>query len=851
MKHSLHYLLIALFLLMGFQASNAENIVYGVGGDWTGTGVLKYDLDALNPNQELDTEQLVALPIENTDDVLCGVSVGDKYYTFMRNSNYEVVFATINFTTGNIVEVNNYAYKNGKKGSMMGGMAYDKANDILYGIETGYNDEGGKYSNVYRINPTTGEISDLATINGHQLCAIACDSKGSVYLVENTYIDWTPYPQLYRLNADNSLETVVENKDVAGMASYTCSALFSADDSKLYFHSYQDVGVFDLNAKTYSVAGSVNKPIAGLTYTLSTEDGVAAEKPASKLRFLVNKSWYGDHMGFGTDRVMTKEDIYYNSDNKQSIVIKSGRDLDTNRFSTSDYTQNEFNAEGKIVSSTHYQFGSYDFGDWAREKRSETIYTYDEAGNLVKEVETYYNAMGTSSSSIDYTYDEAGNVATKTITTQYDVVTLTYLDYENGLPTAYTSEGKYDGDNFTAMISYDANGNKIEEDHLVYVYDEEFGNPSPVTKQVELWEYDEQSNPLSYIKYTFNENGQHYASAKTVYEFVNGSKDLIRSEDFTSFDGEEWYSNGIPCYMQYADFEDKAEMVAVQSLASLAEEGINCVNVDFTVPEAAFSGSDPKAIIFRDGAVVDTIGIIDHLDYETYAVRYTDKDVYNGKHDYFVQPLIEEGYDEAGNTIYKGYNISAPSSIELNTELPAATDLRLSSARSEKNGSGLTATTLYYGTISWTNPETLTDFGFISNDLMLGNAQLCEETSTTKDASVTAIESSFDTDIEVYILTRYKYGKAQSEKLTVSLSDLKSIATGIHGASTEAISFSISDRTLRLNGQAKVTIFSANGQQAATMQGAGIMSLDQLSNGTYVICVEHNGEVKAYKYQVK
>ena len=851
MKHSLHYLLIALFLLMGFQASNAENIVYGVGGDWTGTGVLKYDLDALNPNQELDTEQLVALPIENTDDVLCGVSVGDKYYTFMRNSNYEVVFATINFTTGNIVEVNNYAYKNGKKGSMMGGMAYDKANDILYGIETGYNDEGGKYSNVYRINPTTGEISDVATINDHQLCAIACDSKGSVYLVENTYIDWTPYPQLYRLNADNSLETVVENKDVTGMASYTCSALFSADDSKLYFHSYQDVGVFDLNAKTYSVAGSVNKPIAGLTYTLSTEDGVAAEKPASKMRFLVNKSWYGDHMGFGTDRVMTKEDIYYNSDNKQSIVIKSGRDLDTNRFSTSDYTQNEFNAEGKIVSSTHYQFGSYDFGDWAREKRSETIYTYDEAGNLVKEVETYYNAMGTSSSSIDYTYDEAGNVATKTITTQYDVVTLTYLDYENGLPTAYTSEGKYDGDNFTAMISYDANGNKIEEDHLVYVYDEEFGNPSPVTKQVELWEYDEQSNPLSYIKYTFNENGQHYASAKTVYEFVNGSKDLIRSEDFTSFDGEEWYSNGTPCYMQYADFEDKAEMVAVQSLASLAEEGINCVNVDFTVPEAAFSGSDPKAIIFRDGAVVDTIGIIDHLDYETYAVRYTDKDVYNGKHDYFVQPLIEEGYDEAGNTIYKGYNISAPSSIELNTVLPAATDLRLSSARSEKQGSGLTATTLYYGTISWTNPETLTDYGFISNDLMLGNAQLCEETSTTKDASVTAIESSFDTDIEVYILTRYKYGKAQSEKLTVSLSDLKSIATGIHGASTEALSFSISDRTLRLNGQAKVTIFSANGQQAATMQGAGIMSLDQLSNGTYVICVEHNGEVKAYKYQVK
>ena len=51
MKHSLHYLLIALLLLMGFQASNAENIVYGVGGAWTGTGVLKYDLNALNPNQ--------------------------------------------------------------------------------------------------------------------------------------------------------------------------------------------------------------------------------------------------------------------------------------------------------------------------------------------------------------------------------------------------------------------------------------------------------------------------------------------------------------------------------------------------------------------------------------------------------------------------------------------------------------------------------------------------------------------------------------------------------------------------------------------------------------------------------
>ena len=112
-----HFLLKAMLPLVMAIASSvsafAENVVYGiVPSSSFGGKTTSFDIDAVNADEKLAIT--TDLDLTGVDGVKCAASVGDKYFAFVTYYDEEtyddvVAFATVNFTTGNVVYVNNYS----------------------------------------------------------------------------------------------------------------------------------------------------------------------------------------------------------------------------------------------------------------------------------------------------------------------------------------------------------------------------------------------------------------------------------------------------------------------------------------------------------------------------------------------------------------------------------------------------------------------------------------------------------------------------------------------------------------------------------------------------------------------
>ena len=849
MRYSLLKSVASLLLAFGASASaTAQTTVYGIKSNWDGNSTVKFDIESLSTESKTTPESVKEINYNFEDGIICGANVGDKYYAFLYDVNYKYSFATINHSTGEVTIINNQSYKNGAPGANMQGMAYNEATGVLYGISQDW-DETDSYqlTNLYSIDPSNGVLT-LVTTYEQKFSAMAYDGNGGMYLLENKYkSNFQPLNNIYAMDSTFGIELLIDGAELDGSSTSPVSLLTSQDGNTLYKFSASTVYAYNLTDKTVSKLGTLSNSLYGPTFTMSTALGEVGDVPQGpKQRYLVSKTWYGDAMGtVPSDKDMQMEYYFYNYDDKLAFTDRMGREYDTDLYKISYYTSNNYDGNGKILSSTQYQYGSYDFGDWAREKRSETVYTYDEAGNLIQEDMTTYTAWGESTNTNTYTYDEDGNVATKVIKTPYDEVTETYSSYiAPGCPEVMVSTGKYDGDNYTAYYIYDNNGNKIQEDHTVMVEDEMFGEMLPKAIQVELWEYDDDSNPLSYIRYKFNEEGQPYGEFKIDYAFIDEAHDRIQAKEYTSFDGEEWYSQSTYYELQYADFTDKMEDTYIDLLAQPAEEGVNNVELMFSVWNAV--DNDPKAVIYRDGDPIATINIMDYIDTEGWfpVVKYVDEGVQNGEHEYFVQPLVESE-DNAG------YYVSYPAAISLNYELPAVTDVKLAGARKETEGTFGNMTETVYGTISWTNPEYDEECGFISNDLMINNAQMSDITTT--DPNANQLESEFYFDSKVYILSRFKYGKAISDTIEVKMADLNDLITSAINGVVNAgeLQFNIANKVVTLSNKANIAVYGADGKMAVNGKNTDTLDMSRLSNGTYIICVENNGKTNAYKVTLK
>lgn len=880
------YLLSSLFVLglalYSTVAAWAENVVYGLMPSSTyGARTTSFDIDALGATALKITPEFA---FENAEEFNCGTSVGDKYYAFVVNSGVDApAFVTLNFTTGKMVVVNDKSFTYGKPGSGANGMAYDEANEKLYAIEGVYDESlDAPATKLYSVDTTNGTLTEVATLNDSYK-AIASDHKGGFYLVKVVSKDRKNYPVLYKVSADYKVTEAVANTTVT--CSYTTynSLVASKDGKTVYYVAGKSIFAFDVTAGTVEKKGDLNSNIAGVTFGKSSADGVAAEnipddKPAAK-RFLVMRRIYGSVMGDVPYDVDSKRTYYYyNVDGKEVGYANYGRlytDLGTSdNFNIVDIAKPVFDENGNIVARNTYLWGQYDFLDYTFKKTPNCVtYEYNEAGQLVSDTtslyyhEYIYNENGTLSilntynkytkkfsQSIKYTYDEKGNVI------------------------SYVSDGNYDYQKYNAVIDYDENGNKIEEYQYQVVDDPNMpGSTMNKSKQLESWKYVD--NCLAeYQRFRYDDKGNAVPDFKTVYEpVVEGDYNDVYARDSSYFDNgkiSKWMGESTYSRYTYADFTDMEKDTYMELTAEVDAKAYNTVNLKFTMPQLG-GIQKCKFVIYRDCTPIDTLSLDDFVtnaDPETGLCTYQDKLLKNGTYDYFIQPLFtaysddmmaadidEPGIDDGGvvtpeenpEAEWIGYYSTTPVQVTVYTELPAVTDLALTGGEIKTSGSIANLQKTYYAGLSWKNPENITDYGFKKNSIYLGKQKQSLAEITKADSTNVNVELAFEEDTEAYVVTSYALGYAVSDTIAIKIKAIEN-AAGVEGVTVDgAVKATFANNTITLSDNATVSVFAANGQKVYEENNVTSVSLNNLPAAAYIVCVEKNGNVNAYKYRVK
>ena len=882
-KYLLSSLLVLGLALYSSVAAWAENVVYGLMPSNTyGARTTSFDIDALGATALKITPEFA---FENAEEFYCGTSVGDKYYAFVVNRGVDApAFVTLNFTTGKMVVVNDKSFTYGKPGFGANGMAYDEANEKLYAIEGVYDESlDATATKLYSVDTTNGTLTEVATLNDSYE-AIASDHKGGFYLVKVVTEGRKNYPVLYKVSADFKVTEAVANTTVTCSYSTFNSLVASKDGKTVYYAAGKSIYAFDVTAGTVEMKGNLNLNIAGITFYKSSADGAVAEnipdaKPAK--RFLVMKRTYGSAMGDVPDDVDSKRTYYYyNVDGKEVGYAKYGRsytDFGTSEtFNVVDIAKPVFDENGNIVARNTYKWGPYDFLDYTFKKTPNCeTYEYNEAGQLVSDTTSVYYH--------EYIYNEDGTLATLNT---YNKLTkklsqsIRYVAYdEKGNVISYVSDGNWDSQKYNGEIEYDDNGNKVLEFQYQVVDDPTMpGETMNKPKQIEKWEYVNNALAL-YQRFRYDGNGEEVPDYKTVYEpVVEGDYNDVYARDSTYFDNGEnskWTGKSTYSRYTYADFTDMEKDTYMELTAEVDAKAYNTVNLKFTKPQLG-GIQNCKFVIYRDCTPIDTLSFDDFVANaypETGLCTYQDKFLKNGTYDYFIQPLFsaysddmmaadidEPGIDDGGvvtpeenpEAEWIGYYSTTPVQVTVYTELPAVTDLALTGGEIKTSGNVANLHKTYYAGLSWKNPENITDYGFKKNSIYLGMEGQALAEITKADSTKASVELAFEEDTEAYVVTSYALGYAISDTITVKIKDIDAFATGVEGVTVDgAVKATFANNTITLSDNATVSVFAANGQKVYEENNVTSVSLNNLPAAAYIVCVEKNGNVNAYKYRVK
>ena len=882
-KYLLSSLLVLGLALYSSVAAWAENVVYGLMPSNTyGARTTSFDIDALGATALKITPEFA---FENAEEFYCGTSVGDKYYAFVVNRGVDApAFVTLNFTTGKMVVVNDKSFTYGKPGFGANGMAYDEANEKLYAIEGVYDESlDATATKLYSVDTTNGTLTEVATLNDSYE-AIASDHKGGFYLVKVVTEGRKNYPVLYKVSADFKVTEAVANTTVTCSYSTFNSLVASKDGKTVYYAAGKSIYAFDVTAGTVEMKGNLNLNIAGITFYKSSADGAVAEnipdaKPAK--RFLVMKRTYGSAMGDVPDDVDSKRTYYYyNVDGKEVGYAKYGRsytDFGTSEtFNVVDIAKPVFDENGNIVARNTYKWGPYDFLDYTFKKTPNCeTYEYNEAGQLVSDTTSVYYH--------EYKYNEDGTLATLNT---YNKLTkklsqsIQYVTYdEKGNVISYVSDGNWDSQKYNGEIEYDDNGNKVLEFQYQVVDDPTMpGETMNKPKQIEKWEYVNNALAL-YQRFRYDGNGEEVPDYKTVYEpVVEGDYNDVYARDSTYFDNGEnskWTGKSTYSRYTYADFTDMEKDTYMELTAEVDAKAYNTVNLKFTMPQLG-GIQNCKFVIYRDCTPIDTLSFDDFVANaypETGLCTYQDKFLKNGTYDYFIQPLFsaysddmmaadidEPGIDDGGvvtpeenpEAEWIGYYSTTPVQVTVYTELPAVTDLALTGGEIKTSGNVANLHKTYYAGLSWKNPENITDYGFKKNSIYLGMEGQALAEITKADSTKASVELAFEEDTEAYVVTSYALGYAISDTITVKIKDIDAFATGVEGVTVDgAVKATFANNTITLSDNATVSVFAANGQKVYEENNVTSVSLNNLPAAAYIVCVEKNGNVNAYKYRVK
>lgn len=870
-KHLLKSFAVMVMACGPYAWAYADNTVYGL-IDFDGSSqTVSFDLDGLSTSAKTTLSK--GFEFENFSGIKGGVTAGDKYYAFGtvtdEDGNSSRGLVTLNFTNGKMTVVNNFSYEYGKAGYYTTGLAYDDKNGKLYAIEKMYED-AGYVTKLYEVSEKTGAYTKVGEYEG-EYQAIAADHQGGFYLMKYTSKGMNQCPNLYKISSDYTLSEYFTNSEVGAFWPSSSSLAVSPDGKVAYAFEGSTVVTIDLEAKTATVAGSLSADgtaatnVYAISYGKGTADGVHNNPPVKKkeqTRFLVKTEQFGDFQGFiPKDVVSVRNYYYYNTNGDQVGYVRYGRNANNREyfdtFEATNIQKSVFDDDENLIAKNEYQWGKYDkdLYCWKQSKSGSVNYTYDVKGNMATK-ETSYQL-------IEYTYNEDNTLAKEDtylknkVTGNQLLQSVSYSGYDkSGNPTHAVSTGTYDNYNYGVDFEYDADGNELSE----YRYQTVDGAQKPLL--LKTWKY-ENGILSEYVESNFDANGNEQPNIKDVYTPVDGNPNLIKYENFCNVSGT-WQDNGSKIYQYYADFSGKKDGSKVSLTVVKDEELKNTADLIFDIPQLA-SFNPCKIVIYRDCQAIDTVAISDVINMEIDKCVYQDKEVKNGTYSYFVQPLFavnnggiplsDDPFGDEGTTEeqeYEGYYSSSAVEVTFDIDLPVVTDLKLATGR--KTGGSIFEAAKYYAGLTWKNPSDMADYGFEKNTIYFTDKwnRLFADDADITDASAESIEVEMDDDMQIQVATFYKYGRVFSDPISVTLKDIENGGTaGIETIDGGKATIAFNGKNISLSDNANVTVFSANGQQVYSGKNVSAVSLDSMPDGAYIICVEKDGKVNAYKYNAK
>lgn len=587
--------------------------------------------------------------------------------------------------------------------------------------------------------------------------------------------------------------------------------------------------------------------VAAMALMLGSAAPTFAQKVETQNRFLVKAITLGSQMGDMPEDLDSKRQYYYyNTDGKLVGSSTYGRNYTdggySDTFSLTDIEKIIFDVNGNMTNKDFYQYGDYDDGDYSfRKTQNCESYTYDAQGRL---------ATDTTSMRInEYTYNDDGTLLKVTSynkRTKKFVQEITYT-YENGQATHYSSTGQYY--EFEADLKYDADGNKIEE----YQYAKSGENVKP--RQRETWTYTDGVLTL-YMKYRYDSKGAEVADSKKEYVPVKNNMNVMDVSDYTYNSVKDtWNKWGLTVRQTYRDFSGMKEATQTMLLSATPDKKLkNTINLQFTAPKAGLVHGC-KFVVYRDCVALDTLDLADVMDPATKQCSYQDKELKSDTYTYFVQPLFAltngEISDATADSEWVGYYTSTPMDVNvaLATELPAVTDLKLVGGEVKRIGSIMSQLIEYYADLEWKNPANLEELGFVRNDVAFVGMGLSD--TKLEGAAESARVQIMDDEMQVYVITTYKYGKAYSDAITVTVKDIEKY-NGVESITADGVvKATFAGNTVQLSDAANVSVYSAAGAKVYAKQNTCSVALGQLPAATYIVCVEKDGKSSLYKYGVK
>lgn len=527
-------------------------------------------------------------------------------------------------------------------------------------------------------------------------------------------------------------------------------------------------------------------------------------------------------------------------DNHNNLVRQAEygkKNSTTDDLYLSKYSYYEYDEQGHLT-LTYWRQGMWD--DQTNEvsfkaPKDSVSYKYNEQGQLVEKTEATKRTT--------YEYDAEGNLQKESLYSRRNNVcqrVTTYSDYvAPQCPQMAVSESDvYDFYRYKEAYTYNEAHQKLSYEKYtekqVVGEDGEETSVQKVVSQSTKWTYDAVTGRMSSEVTATRpfENSELAPSDSIAYTPVDGDNNRIQRTDY-EYNAEigQWVTRGGYHIITYQDYDAS---VAVELSVKHVEGSINNYAVSFPFTGNAGLGGMTYHI-YRDGREIAVADFTAEgaVDPKTNVYTYVDKQVESGAHDYFVQTVHS---DELETESY-GMNVSNVVCVDHEVELPAVQNLRLATYKKDRQYG-------YMVTVAWDEPKDAELYGLQRYNVLIDGSEWADNYNTDgKELEWNVPLETKTSRSDVAIESVYPYGKSRA---TINIY-MKDVIAGISQEVSSGLHTTYTGHVLHLSAPANVKVYSAAGQCVQTGSQVTSVSLDPMPSGTYLMLVEHNGNVSTLK----